>query len=88
MEKTFGQKIREYRITNTSLSLRKVAEKVDISPTYLSRIENDKEPPPSEDIIIRIAKIIQYIPAIHLENLDSKIISFTSFIYITLSCLN
>jgi len=58
MEKTFGQKIRGYRIENTHLSLRKLAEAVDISPTYLSRIENDKEPPPSEDIIIRIAQVL------------------------------
>jgi transcriptional regulator with XRE-family HTH domain len=58
MEKTFGQKIRDYRIENTHLSLRKLAETVDISPTYLSRIENDKEPPPSEDIIIRIAQTL------------------------------
>lgn len=58
MEKTFGQKIRDYRINNTSLSLRKLAEKVGISPTYLSRIETGKEPPPSEDIIIRFAQAL------------------------------
>ena len=58
MEKTFGQKIRDYRIQNTHLSMRKLAEAVDISATYLSRIENDKEPPPSEDIIIRIAQTL------------------------------
>ena len=58
MGTTFGQKIRGYRIENTHLSLRKLAEMVDISPTYLSRIENDKEPPPSEDIIIRIAQVL------------------------------
>ena len=58
MEKTFGQKIRDYRVNNTSLSLRKLAEKVGISPTYLSRIETGKEPPPSEDIIIRFAQAL------------------------------
>ena len=31
-------------------------------------------------IIIKIAKIIQYIPAIHFENLDVKTISVSSFI--------
>jgi transcriptional regulator with XRE-family HTH domain len=58
MGQTFGQKIRDYRINNTSLSLRKLAEKVGISPTYLSRIETGKEPPPSEDIIIRFAQAL------------------------------
>ncbi len=36
-------------------SLRKFAEKVGLSPTYLSRIENDREPPPSEAIIENLA---------------------------------
>lgn len=58
MKKTFGQKIRDYRVEHTHLSLRKLAEMAGISPTYLSRIENDKEPPPSEDIIIRIASAL------------------------------
>lgn len=58
MQETFGRKIRDYRIHNTHFSLRKLAETINISPTYLSRIENDKEPPPSEDIIIRIAQIL------------------------------
>lgn len=58
MQKTFGQKIRDHRVHNTHLGLRKLAETIDISATYLSRIENDKESPPSEDIIIRIAQAL------------------------------
>jgi len=58
MQKTFGQKIKDHRIHDTHFSLRKLAETINISPTYLSRIENDKESPPSEDIIIRIAQTL------------------------------
>jgi HTH-type transcriptional regulator, competence development regulator len=58
MQHTFGQNIKDFRIRHTDYSLRKLAELTKISPTYLSRIENDKESPPSEDIIIRIAKAL------------------------------
>ena len=58
MQTTFGQKIKDFRIQHTDYSLRKLAELIKISPTYLSRIENDKESPPSEDIIVRIAKTL------------------------------
>ena len=58
MQSTFGQNIKDFRIRHTDYSLRKLAELIKISPTYLSRIENDKESPPSEDIIVRIAKAL------------------------------
>ena len=55
-EKTFGQLIRELRINHKEYnSLREFARKVGLSPAYLSRIENEKEPPPSEAIIGRMA---------------------------------
>jgi transcriptional regulator with XRE-family HTH domain len=58
-EKIFGQFIRELRINQKEYnSLREFARKVGLSPAYLSRIENEKEPPPSEAIIERMAEAL------------------------------
>ena len=57
--KSFGQIIRELRIKNKELgSLREFAKKVSLSPAYLSRIENGKEPPPSEVVVERLAEAL------------------------------
>lgn len=57
--KTFGQVIRELRIKHRDYSsLREFARKVELSPAYLSRIENEKEPPPSEAVIERLAEAL------------------------------
>lgn len=32
-----------------------MAERIGITPTYLSKIEREELPPPSEDIIVRLA---------------------------------
>jgi transcriptional regulator with XRE-family HTH domain len=57
--KTFGQLVRELRIRNKEYSsLRDFAKKVGLSPAYLSRIENGKEPPPSEAIVERLAEAL------------------------------
>ena len=42
--KTFGTTIRDLREAQ-QISLRKFADKVGISPTYLSKIERDEFPP-------------------------------------------
>ena len=55
---TFGRLIKELRLKNTNYSLRKLAEIIGISPPYLSRLEAEKDPPPSEEIIIKLAKIL------------------------------
>jgi len=58
-EKIFGQLIRELRINHKEYnSMREFARKVGLSPAYLSRIENEKEPPPSEAIIERMAEAL------------------------------
>jgi HTH-type transcriptional regulator, competence development regulator len=57
--KTFGNRIRELRIGHREYgSLREFARKVGLSPAYLSRIENEKEPPPSEPIIEKLAEAL------------------------------
>jgi transcriptional regulator with XRE-family HTH domain len=57
--KTFGQVIRELRIKHRDYSsLREFSRKVGLSPAYLSRIENEKEPPPSETVVERLANAL------------------------------
>jgi len=57
--KPFGQIIRELRIKNRDYdSLREFARKVGLSAAYLSRIENEKEPPPSEQIVEKLAEAL------------------------------
>jgi len=57
--KTFGQHIREKRESlrkhDREFSLRQVAERVGIKPTYLSKIERDELPPPSEETLKKLA---------------------------------
>ncbi len=53
----FGPKVRELR-KKTGMSQKEVAEKVKINFTYLSKIENGTTPPPSQDTIRRLAKIL------------------------------
>jgi len=58
-EKTFGRVIREFRTEKGKYKgLREFAREVGLSPAYLSRIENEKEPPPSEPIIERMAEAL------------------------------
>lgn len=57
--KSFGQVVRDLRINHKDYSsLREFARKVGLSPAYLSRIENEKEPPPSETVVERLAEAL------------------------------
>jgi HTH-type transcriptional regulator, competence development regulator len=56
---TFGDRLRELRLQARQYhSLRDFASKVGLSPTYLSHMENNKVPPPSEDVIERLAEAL------------------------------
>jgi len=58
--KTFGAYIRERRerrrTADPAFSLRKLAERIGVQPSYLSKVERDAEPPPSEKTILLLAK--------------------------------
>jgi HTH-type transcriptional regulator, competence development regulator len=56
-EKHFGQVLREKR-TAKGHSLRKFAELVGISPTYLSQVEQGTISPPTADRVQRMAEIL------------------------------
>lgn len=53
----FGSYIRQEREAR-GISLRKFAKMLDISPTYLSKVERDEEKP-SAAMVIRIAEVLQ-----------------------------
>ncbi|MCO6455509.1 MAG: helix-turn-helix transcriptional regulator [Pirellulaceae bacterium] len=55
--KAFGQVLREKRM-NKGLSLRKFAQMVGISPTYLSQVEQMNVDPPTADRVKRMAEIL------------------------------
>ena len=58
-ERSFGKFLRERRMTraaeNPAFSVRQMAGRVGIEPSYLSKIERGEQPPPGEETIRRIA---------------------------------
>lgn len=58
----FGEHIRQAREAlhagDRSFSLRQVAARVGIEPAYLSKIERGVFPPPSEDVIVKLAEVL------------------------------
>ena len=54
---TFGEFIREKR-SQKGLSLRRFAELVDLSPTYISQIENGVQAPPTADRARAMAQVL------------------------------
>lgn len=56
---TFGNHIRSIRErlkkSNSRFSLRQMADRLDIEPAYLSKIERDIFAPPSEKVIVQMA---------------------------------
>lgn len=63
----FGQFIKSSR-QNMNLSIRKFAAKIDISFTYLARIEKGDYPPPSKTVLKNMAKAF----SIHSDDIMSK----------------
>jgi len=52
----FGQYVRRQREAKPDFSLRRMAGRVGIEPSYLSKIERGQQPPPGEETIRRLAK--------------------------------
>lgn len=53
----FGALVRREREAR-EIGLREMAKRIGVSPTYLSKVERDEFPPPAEDKVKAIAKII------------------------------
>jgi transcriptional regulator with XRE-family HTH domain len=54
MSDTFGKKLRDLRV-QSDVGLRELARLIDKSAGYLSDVEQDHVPPPSEDVLLKIA---------------------------------
>ena len=65
MEQTFGGFIREKR-QSIGLSLRTLAAKLDLSPVYLSNIENDRRPAPTRAYLERLEQ------ELHLSKVETE----------------
>lgn len=55
----FGDIIKELR-EEQGISQRQFAIKLNITPTYLSKIERGEFPPPSEEVIKKMADLLNY----------------------------
>ena len=53
----FGQKLKEFR-EKTGLGLRELARLIDRSPGYLSDVEKGNVPPPSVELILSLARVL------------------------------
>lgn len=57
MKGTFGQYLREQR-RNANISQRELARRVSVDFSYISKLENDRLPPPSAKTLIAIADVL------------------------------
>jgi transcriptional regulator with XRE-family HTH domain len=57
-QEKFGAFVRRQREAR-EIGLREMANMIGVSPTYLSKVERDEFPPPAEDRVKAIAKIIE-----------------------------
>jgi transcriptional regulator with XRE-family HTH domain len=66
MDNDFGEYIRqrreELRAKDPAFSVRRLAERIEVEPSYLSKIERGQQPPPSEKTIIALAKELEEDP--------------------------
>ncbi|PKN31141.1 MAG: XRE family transcriptional regulator [Deltaproteobacteria bacterium HGW-Deltaproteobacteria-21] len=57
METTFGQMLRELR-RSKGMSQRDLSAKVGVDFSYISKLENDRLPPPAADTVMRICQVL------------------------------
>lgn len=61
MADTFGQILRNLR-RSKGISQRELAEKVGVDFSYISKVENERLPPPSADTIVKICEALAVPP--------------------------
>jgi transcriptional regulator with XRE-family HTH domain len=71
MEPSFGAVLRVHRRA-AGLTQRELAERADLDFTYISKLENDRLPPPAADTVVTLCQIIG-IPPEGLLALTGKI---------------
>ena len=62
----FGAFLKEKR-QQKNISLRELSDKANVAHTYIAKIENGSKPPPSDDVLLRLAK------ALYLDDESSEI---------------
>jgi len=69
--KRFGDTLRNLRLNHPeTLSIREVSRRAGIDVSYLSRMEKGEVSPPSEEIILRLAEVLEADPDELLEMAD------------------
>ena len=67
---TFGRYVRQrregLRATDPAFSLRKVAARIGVQPSFLSKVERDQDSPPSEEKIRALAHVLEEDPDVLL----------------------
>lgn len=71
MEQTFGSALRAARRA-AGVTQRDLAERADLDFTYISKLENDRIPPPAADTVVLLCNILG-IPAEELLALTRKL---------------
>jgi transcriptional regulator with XRE-family HTH domain len=61
MKQIFGHALRELR-RSKGVSQRQLAEKVGVNFSYISKVENDRLPPPAADTIVKICEVLEVQP--------------------------
>jgi transcriptional regulator with XRE-family HTH domain len=61
MANTFGQNLRELR-RSKGMSQRELAKRVGVDFSYISKVENDRLPPPAADTIVKICEALSVAP--------------------------
>ena len=60
-QKTFGQTLKEIR-RSKDITQRQLATAVGVDFSYISKIENDRMPPPAADTIVKICEVLDVPP--------------------------
>lgn len=70
MSETFGAYVRKRREElqrgSPGFTVRKLAARLGIQPSYISKVEREEVPPPSEATIVRLAEALQEDPDVLL----------------------
>lgn len=66
MKQTFGELLRNIR-RSKGISQRELASKVSVDFSYISKLENDRIPPPAADTIVKICEVLDVQPEVLLS---------------------
>ena len=82
MARSFGETVREMREAQ-EMGLRVAANRLGISPAYLSRIERGRERPPKPDLVKRMATLLGGCPDLLFRLADSTDPDLAEYIHFT-----